>query len=78
MSNSVNQLGGKCSYMPFLGSGQKSGGGLVLHSDLEAPSLASTYENIIDRLRILSAQRYKNVMQSKNMSVIANIIASIA
>ena len=45
---------------------------------LVAPLLASTYENIIDRLRILSAQRYKNVMQSKNVSLIANIIASIA
>ena len=27
MSNTVNQLGGKCPYMPFLGRGQMSGGG---------------------------------------------------
>ena len=27
MSNTVNQLGGKCPYMPFLGRGQISGGG---------------------------------------------------
>ena len=27
MSNSANQLGGKCPYMPYLGRGQMSGGG---------------------------------------------------
>ena len=27
MSNSDNQLGGKCPYMPYLGRGQMSGGG---------------------------------------------------
>ena len=27
MSNYVNQSGGKCPYMPFLGRGQMSGGG---------------------------------------------------
>ena len=36
MSNSDNQLGGKCPYMPYLGRGQMSGGGgggeHVLHS----------------------------------------------
>ena len=28
MSNTVNQLGGKCPYMPFLGGGQMSGGNM--------------------------------------------------
>ena len=32
MSNSSNQLGGKCPYMPYLGRGQMSGGEHVLHS----------------------------------------------
>ena len=32
MSNSANQLGGKCPYMPYLGRGQMSGGEHVLHS----------------------------------------------
>ena len=33
MSIAVNELGGKCPYMPFLGRGQMSGGGEhVLHS----------------------------------------------
>ena len=36
MSNSANQLGGRCPYMPYLGRGQMSGGGggggHVLHS----------------------------------------------
>ena len=27
MSNSANQLGGKCPYMPYLGREQMSGGG---------------------------------------------------
>ena len=35
MSNSANQLGGKCPYMPYLGRGQMSGGEHVLHSFLE-------------------------------------------
>ena len=34
MSNSANQLGGKCPYMPYLGRGQMSGGEHVLHSCL--------------------------------------------
>ena len=28
MSNSANQLGGKCPYMPYLGRGQMSGGNM--------------------------------------------------
>ena len=32
MSNSANQLGGKCPYMPYLGRGQMTGGEHVLHS----------------------------------------------
>ena len=31
MSNSANQLGGKCPYMPYLGRGQMSGGDHVQH-----------------------------------------------
>ena len=35
MSNSANQLGGKCPYMPYLGRGQMSGGEHVLGSAIE-------------------------------------------
>ena len=41
MSNSANQLGGKCPYMPYLGRGQMSGGEHVLHSDIDIISTLS-------------------------------------
>ena len=37
MSNSVNQLGGKCPYMPYLGRGQMSGGGDMSYTPRAGP-----------------------------------------
>ena len=60
MSNSANQLGGKCPYMPYLGRGQMSGGG-----GGERPTLFETYleclyaSNIIMLISMVRSKKCK-------------------